>query len=54
MSNLGSQTAVSGSSGAAAQPIKVISDEELFALFPRRSLALIGSPGHQKLVFLDR
>lgn len=38
----------------AAQPTKVISDEELFALFPGRSLALIGSPGHQKLVFLDR
>lgn len=37
-----------------AQPTKVISDEELFALFPGRSLALIGSPGHQKLVFLDR
>src|SRR5438270_6844447 len=33
--------------------VKIISDEELFALFPRRSLALIGKPGHQLLVFLD-
>jgi hypothetical protein len=39
---------VSGESG-----IKVISDEELFALFPGRSLALIGKPGHQELVVLD-
>jgi hypothetical protein len=54
MSNLRPQTVASGSSRVAAQPIKVISDEELFALFPGRSLALIGSPGHQKLVFLDR
>lgn len=38
----------SGDSG-----IKVISDEELFALFPGRSLALIGKPGHQELVDLD-
>ncbi len=33
--------------------VKRISDEELFALFPGRSLALIGKPGHQQLVFLD-
>ena len=33
--------------------VKVISDEELFALFPGRSLALVGKPGHQELVFLD-
>ena len=32
---------------------RIISDEELFALFPGRSLALIGKPGHQQLVFLD-
>jgi hypothetical protein len=42
---------------AAAPPpesgVKTISDEELFALFPGRSLALIGKPGHQQLVFLD-
>lgn len=35
------------------QSIKTISDEELFALFPDRSMALIGKPGHQELVFLD-
>ena len=33
--------------------IKFITDEELFALFPNRSLALIGKPGQQQLVFLD-
>ena len=42
---------------AIAQPeessVKFISDEELFALFPGRSLALIGKPGHQHLVVLD-
>lgn len=32
---------------------KIISDEELFALFPGRPLALVGTPGHQQLVFLD-
>jgi hypothetical protein len=33
--------------------IKLISDEELFALFPGHSLALIGKPGQQELVILD-
>jgi hypothetical protein len=33
--------------------LKVISDEELFALFPGRSMALVGKPGEQRLVFLD-
>jgi hypothetical protein len=33
--------------------VKIINDEELFALFPNRALALIGAPGHQQLVFLD-
>jgi hypothetical protein len=33
--------------------VKLISDEELFALFPRRATALIGPPGAQKFVFLD-
>ena len=33
--------------------VTMISDEELFTLFPGRSLALIGKPGHQQLVFLD-
>lgn len=33
--------------------IRLISDEELFALFPDRPLALIGPKGAQQLVFLD-
>jgi hypothetical protein len=33
--------------------VRMITDEELFALFPGRSLALVGKPGHQRLVFLD-
>lgn len=33
--------------------VTTISDEELFALFPGRALALIGEPGQQELVFLD-
>lgn len=33
-------------------PVRFISDEELLALFPGRSRALIGPPGHQELVFL--
>jgi hypothetical protein len=39
--------------GQKSTSIKFISDEELFALFPNRSVALIGQPGHQQLVFLD-
>jgi hypothetical protein len=35
-------------------PIKVINDDELLALFPDRSLALLGPPGNQQLVFLDK
>jgi hypothetical protein len=34
--------------------IKFITDEELFALFPNRPLALVGKPGQQQLVFLDQ
>ena len=37
-----------------AASVKRITDEELLALFPGRSLALIGAPGHQQLVFLDQ
>jgi hypothetical protein len=33
--------------------VKMITDRELFALFPGRPLALIGKPGQQRLVFLD-
>ena len=34
--------------------VKVITDDELFALFPNRSMALIGKPGHQQLFFFDQ
>ena len=34
--------------------VKIISDEELFALFPNRPMVLVGEPGHQQLVFLDQ
>jgi hypothetical protein len=34
--------------------VKFITDEELLALFPDRPVALIGRPGHQQLVFLDK
>lgn len=34
-------------------PIKFITDEQLFALFPDRATALIGPPGEQKFIFLD-
>ena len=50
------QIASSGSlSAEVSQPagVKYITDEELFALFPDRPLALIGKPGQQELVFLD-
>lgn len=33
--------------------LKIIDDRELLALFPDRSVALIGEPGNQKLFFLD-
>jgi hypothetical protein len=33
--------------------VKIISDEELFALFPGRAMALVGKQGEQQLVFLD-
>ena len=38
----------------AAPAIKIINDDELLALFPNRSVGLIGSPGHQTLVFFDQ
>ena len=34
--------------------VQFISDEELFALFPDRAMALVGKPGDQQLVFLDK
>lgn len=33
--------------------VKIINDEQLLALFPDRSVALIGRPGDQRLLFLD-
>ena len=38
---------------AAAAPVKVITDEQLLALFADRNVALVGAPGRQELVFLD-
>ena len=38
---------------AADLEIKWINDDELFALFADRPMALIGKPGEQQLVFLD-
>lgn len=44
---------------SAARPIQqtakvqIIDKEQLFALFPRRPIALIGKPGRQQVVFLD-
>jgi hypothetical protein len=34
--------------------VKVITDEQLLALFPNRTVALIGAPGKQELIFVDR
>lgn len=31
---------------------EIISDEELFAMFPNHALALVGSPGNQQLLIL--
>jgi hypothetical protein len=33
--------------------VKYITEKELFALFPRRPIALIGEAGHQQLLLLD-
>ena len=50
------QVAIKAPSPAAVEPpskVKIISDEELLALFPNRAVAIIGKPGHQKFVFLS-
>ena len=44
---------VGPASPARNPPVKFITDEELFALFPNRPVALLGKPGQQQLVFLD-
>jgi hypothetical protein len=33
--------------------VEYITAEQLFALFPNRSMALVGKPGHQQLIVLD-
>ena len=38
---------------ASAPKIEIINDEQLLALFPNRSVALIGKPGNQQFYFLD-
>ena len=39
----------------AARPgLRIVTDKELLALFPDRPVALVGPPGRQRLVFLDR
>lgn len=38
---------------AAASHVHYINQEELFALFPNRPMAIIGKPGHQQVIFLD-
>jgi hypothetical protein len=45
--------ATSPAPSAESAKVKTISDDELFALFPGRALALVGKPGEQQLVFLD-
>jgi 4-amino-4-deoxy-L-arabinose transferase-like glycosyltransferase len=47
-------TAVIPTPPAVGRDPKFITDEELFALFPNRPLALVGKPGRQQLVFLDQ
>lgn len=44
---------VAAPSPSPAVRVKFITDDELMALFPDRSVALIGKPGRQQLVFLD-
>jgi hypothetical protein len=38
----------------AAEHVKFINDDELLAMFPQGSVALIGKPGQKRLVFLDK
>jgi hypothetical protein len=41
-------------SAANSSRVEFINDDQLLALFPGRSVALIGKPGEQRLVFLDK
>lgn len=36
-----------------ASSVEFITDEELLAFFPDQALALVGSEGHQQLIFFD-
>jgi hypothetical protein len=38
---------------AAPDGVKIIDEKQLFALFPNRSIALIGKPGQERFYFLD-
>jgi hypothetical protein len=38
----------------AASKVEYITADQLFASFPERSMALVGQPGHQQLIFLDQ
>jgi hypothetical protein len=51
--DLASEVTVKRAEARTPSAVETITDEELFALFPNRALALIGSPGRQQLVFLD-
>jgi hypothetical protein len=44
----------SAPSPATTSHVQFINDDQLLALFPDRSVALIGKPGEQRLVFLDQ
>jgi len=49
----GAPEVVKASAPPDANTVRFISDDELMALFPNQSVALIGKPGHQEFVFLD-
>jgi hypothetical protein len=51
--DLASEVTVKRAEARTPPAVETITDEELFALFPNRALALIGPPGQQQLVFLD-
>jgi len=47
-------TIPAGEGSKGTEPVKTITAEELFALLPHHTLALIGKPGHQQLICLDQ
>ena len=51
---LGSQSGSVNSSHPRSGKVKIINDDELFALFAGRSFALIGKPGEQQFLLLDQ